>query len=66
MLDEIELKIIKSDKDFDNYMRMIFGDQMVPIIDPLFDKNFQLVSGYPITELNRMIEKLKKKDDPKN
>ncbi len=62
-LNEVELKIIKSDKDFDNYMRMIFGDDMVPIIDPLFDKNFKLVKGYPINEYHRMIEKLEQKKE---
>lgn len=59
--DDVELKIIKSDKDFDNNMRMIFRDDMVPIIDPLFDKNFKLVSGFPINEFDRMIEEAKKK-----
>lgn len=55
-LDEIELKIIKSDKDFDNYMRMIFDDGFTPIIDPLFDKNFKLVKGYPVNEYRRMMD----------
>lgn len=64
-LSEIDLKIIKNDKDFDYYMRMIFGDNMVPIIDPLFDKNFQLISGYPIMEYDKMIERAKKKEDLK-
>lgn len=50
----IELKIIKSDRDFDNYMRMFFADQMTPIIDPIFDKNFNLVKGFPITDLEKM------------
>jgi hypothetical protein len=62
-LSEIDLKIIKNDKDFDYYMRMIYGDNMVPIIDPLFDKNFQLISGYPIMEYDKMIERAKKKED---
>lgn len=53
----VELKIIKSDKDFDNYMRMIFADDMVPILDPVFDKNFNLVTGYPIDDFNSMIAK---------
>ena len=53
----VELKIIKSDKDFDNYMRMIFSDNMVPILDPIFDKNFNLVTGYPIEDINSMIAK---------
>lgn len=56
-LEKVELKIIKSDKDFDYYMRMIFGDDMVPIIDPLFDKNFQLVSGFPVTEYDKLVER---------
>lgn len=65
-LDDVELKIIKSDKDFDNNMRMIFADDMVPILDPLFDKNFNLVSGYPINEYDRMVEKMKQKQNEKN
>jgi hypothetical protein len=64
-IDDVDLKIIKSDKDFDYYMRMIFGDDMVPIIDPLFDKNFQLVSGIPITEYDKMIERAKAKEEIK-
>ena len=62
-IDDVDLKIIKNDKDFDYYMRMIFGDNMVPIIDPLFDKNFQLVSGYPITEYDKLIERAKAKEE---
>lgn len=62
-LDNVELKIIKSDKDFDNQMRLIFNNRMVPIIDPLFDKNYQLVSGYPIDEFNRMTDRMKKKQN---
>ncbi|MEP7197897.1 MAG: hypothetical protein ABI851_15370 [Saprospiraceae bacterium] len=54
----VELKIIKSDKDFDNYMRIIFADGMVPILDPIFDKNFKLVNGFPIQEFNSMIAKM--------
>jgi hypothetical protein len=38
---------------------MIFGDGLTPIIDPLFDKNFKLVSGFPITEYDKMIERAK-------
>jgi hypothetical protein len=62
-LSEVDLKIIKDDKDFDYYMRMIFGDDLIPIIDPLFDNNFQLVSGYPIMDINKEIEKKKNESD---
>jgi hypothetical protein len=57
--EKLELKIIKSDKDFDNYMRMIFGDEMVPIIDPLFDKNKKLAKGYVIHDFQKMKAKFK-------
>jgi len=60
--DKLELKIIKSDKDFDNYMRMVFGDGLIPIIDPIFDKNIKLVKGYPINDLNSMVEQMKKQE----
>ncbi len=63
-LDKVELKIIKSDKDFDYYMRMIFGDEMIPIIDPLFDKKFNLISGLRITEYNKIIERAVNKQNP--
>lgn len=53
--DGIELKIIKSDQDFDGYLRKFFADKMSPIIDPEFDRNRNLVKGYPIEDLNRMI-----------
>jgi hypothetical protein len=57
-LDSIELKIIKSDKDFDNYMRMIFQDNFFPILDPIFDLNFKLISGYLIRDYNQMINEI--------
>ena len=31
--------------------------------DPLFDNNFQLVSGYPIMDINKEIEKKKNESD---
>jgi len=54
-LDDIELKIIKSDRDFDSYMRMAFEAKMSPIIDPLFDKDFKLISGMPIRRMDDLI-----------
>ena len=48
----LELKIIKTDKDFDNYMRMFFADDKTPIIDPIFDKNFKLKAITKLAEVN--------------
>jgi hypothetical protein len=59
--ENIELKIIKSDKDFDNYIRMFLADGYVPIIDPELDKNQQLIKGYPIQNYDDIIEKGKQK-----
>lgn len=64
-LGDVELKIIKSDKDFDFYMRTLFSDEMAPIVDPLFDKNFNLVSGYPIIEFDKMIENMEQQKGSK-
>jgi hypothetical protein len=60
---DIELKIIKNDRDFDNYMRILFADNMSPIIDPIFDKNFNLVKGFPIEDLEEMKRKFERKND---
>lgn len=54
--EQIELKIIKNDQEFDNYMHLFFSDGCTPIIDPFFDKNFQLVKGYPIVPIDCVIE----------
>lgn len=51
----LTLKVIKDDRDFDGWMRTIFGDGLVPIIDPLFDKNQNLVSGLVIQHQEAMI-----------
>lgn len=50
----VELKIIKNDRDFDYYMRILFNDGICPIIDPIFDKNFNLIKGYPIRDFEKM------------
>lgn len=60
---DIELKIIKDDRDFDNYMRILFADNMSPIIDPIFDKNFNLVKGFPIEDLEEMKRKFEHEKD---
>ena len=51
----LNLKIIKDDRDFDNWMRTIFGDGFHPVIDPMFDKNQKLVSGLMIQHQEAMI-----------
>jgi len=57
--DEVELKIIKSDRDFDYYMRRIFKDNLVPVIDPVFSKNLEMIRGIPILEFDKFINKEK-------
>jgi hypothetical protein len=59
-LENLELKIIKSDKDFDYHMRMFFGDELIPIVDPIFDKNFNLINGYLIKDLKSIENQYKK------
>lgn len=56
-LSPFELKIIKSDKDFDNVMRMIFRDGLTPIIDPEFDMRKKLAKGFPVQEYNEIISR---------
>jgi hypothetical protein len=46
---KLGLKIVKDDRDFDNLMRRVFGDGLVPVVDPLFNRNQQLVRGIVIT-----------------
>jgi len=60
--DGIELKIIKNDRDFDNYMRIFFQDEMSPIIDPLFDQNFNLIKGYPIEDFVKLKKEREEED----
>lgn len=62
-LDKIELKIIKSDKDFDNYIRIFIGDGLIPIIDPIFDKRFNLISGYRIKDSSILEKELNEGKD---
>jgi len=63
--ENLELKIIKSDHDFDNYIRMFLADGFSPIIDPELDKNRQLIKGYPIHSLDDLIERQKKEMNSK-
>ncbi len=67
--DKLGLKLIKDDRDFDNWMRRIFGDGFHPVIDPMFDKNQQLVSGIIVQHQEAMMaaaaaEQAEKKSNP--
>ncbi len=53
-LDSLELKIIKSDLEFDSYMREFFSSEMVPIIDPLFNKKRELVKGIRVANMDSL------------
>lgn len=46
--EELSLEVIKDDRDFDKWMGTFFADGLVPVIDPIFDKNRNLVSGIVI------------------
>jgi hypothetical protein len=51
----LNLKVIKTDADFNNWMRTVFGDGLHPVIDPLFDKNKNLVKGVRLRHFEAMI-----------
>ena len=50
-----DLIIIGSDTEFDIFMEDFTQHGLTPIIDPLFDKNFDLASGYPIDALSTIV-----------
>ena len=50
---EVELKILQTDVEFDGFMRSCFADGMFPIIDPLFDKKGNLVKGIQIKHMEQ-------------
>jgi len=54
-IDEVELKIIKSDLEFDSYMREFFSSGMLPIVDPVYDLNGKLISGIHIRHREQMM-----------
>lgn len=53
-IEDFELKIIQSDSEFDNYMRFFFSDEMVPIIDPQFNKKGEIVKGDRLIHLQEL------------
>ena len=54
--DQCVFKIIRCDKDFDEFMRETLTDDMVPVMNPLFDKTPKLVSARPEIGENRDFE----------
>jgi hypothetical protein len=65
-MDEIEFKIIKSDLEFDSYMREFFSTGMAPIIDPIFDENFNLTSGIDVRHREQLLATQKETRIPVN
>ena len=55
----------KDDRDFDNWMRTIFGDGFNPVIDPMFDMNMKLVSGLVIKHQEAMMAEAAKQQEEK-
>lgn len=53
--DDIELKIIKSDLEFDSYMREFFGTGMAPIIDPLFNEEGEIEKGIRVIHREQLM-----------
>ncbi len=54
-IEDIELKIIKSDLEFDSFMRDFFRTGMNPIIDPIFGADGNLNSGIIIKHREQMM-----------
>jgi len=55
LLQQLELKIIKSDTEFDSYMREFFGTGIAPIIDPYLNENGELVKGVRLIHREQML-----------
>jgi len=45
-LSKCELRVVKLDNDFDDYMLAFLEDGMQPILNPLFNDKAELVKGY--------------------
>lgn len=58
-IDKCELRIIKSDSELDHYLRAFLEDGMQPILDPMFDKEAELIKGYYISDFKDLLEKRK-------
>ena len=60
-LDGCRLKIIESDFELDAYLQHFFKENLIPVIDPIFDKKTSfLISGYEIKSIESIISNSKK------
>jgi len=54
-IDDFELLIIKSDQEFDQIMMSLFEKDLIPVVDPIFDNEFNLVRGIMIQYQERLV-----------
>ncbi len=55
-LGKCTVKIIESDEELDTYLKDFFSNQMIPVIDPIFDKEKkELNSGYIFTKFSTLV-----------
>lgn len=59
-LGDVQLHIIKSDQEFDNCVRDIFAADLLPIIDPVLDRNANLVQGIYIEDFHEIMKQKKR------
>lgn len=61
-LEECKVKIIESDFELDAYLQHFFKENLIPVIDPIFDKKTNsLISGYEIRSMESIISKANNK-----
>ena len=52
------MKIIESDFELDAYLQHFFKENLIPVIDPIFDENTNsLISGYEIQSMESILSK---------
>lgn len=57
-----KMKIISSDLELDYYLKTFFKEGLSPVIDPVFKTDtMELVSGFPIQDINEIINTGKRK-----
>lgn len=61
-LEGCKIKIIESDFELDVYLQHFFKENLIPVIDPIFDKKTNLlISGYEIRSMESIISKANNK-----